>query len=73
MTPLPFHRRNPAEAIQMQRFTRLFALAITCFSIGSISACAPAQQNLANPAVKGDRSTIQGDSKATALQRTEPE
>jgi hypothetical protein len=57
----------------MKLSTQMLALAITCLTVGSISACAPAQQNLANPVVKGDKSTIQGDAKATHDQRLEQE
>ncbi len=46
------------------------ALLLTAFTVSGIAACGQAQQNLANPVVKGDRSTIQGDAKATALQKT---
>jgi len=38
-----------------------------------LSACAPAQQNVADPVVKGDKSTIKGDTKATQFQKTEPQ
>jgi hypothetical protein len=35
--------------------------------------CAPAQPDVANPVVKGDKSTIANDAKATDLQQTESE
>ena len=66
-----------ASAINRQGWTpmnvvlRLSAVAVVCLS-GAI-ACAPAQPNLANPTVKGDRSTIQGDAAATRLQQTTTE
>lgn len=41
--------------------------------LAGLGACGPTPSNLANPTVKGDRSTIQGDSKATAAQRAAPE
>jgi hypothetical protein len=37
--------------------------------LAGLGACGPTPSNLANPTVKGDRSTIQGDAKATAVQR----
>jgi hypothetical protein len=36
-----------------------------------LAACGPAQTNLANPTVPGDKSTISGDATATRLRQTE--
>ena len=36
-----------------------------------LSACGPAQTNLANPTVPGDNSTISGDQTATRLRQTQ--
>ena len=47
------------------------ALAAGCIGIVGLAACGPTPQNLANPTVKGDKSTISGDAKATAEQKTE--
>lgn len=45
---------------------------VVVFSMPMIlDACAPAQNNLANPTVPGDNSTISGDRAATRLRQTE--
>ena len=49
------------------------AMLVVGSALVGLIACAPPQQNLANPVVRGDRSTIQGDANATQLQKTEPE
>jgi len=49
------------------------ALAVVGVMFINISACAPKQQNLADPVVKGDKSTIKGDTKATQFQKNESE
>ena len=45
-------------------------LLVVFSAIGSLTACGPAQTNLANPTVPGDHSTISGDRGATAEQRS---
>jgi hypothetical protein len=41
-------------------------LAVSLFALLTMSACAPSSGTIANPQVKGDHSTINGDSAATA-------
>lgn len=49
------------------------ALVLVSLVVSSLAACGSQPQNLANPSVRGDRSSIQGDANATALQRQEQE
>jgi hypothetical protein len=49
---------------------------VLCFvllGLSGIATCAPIQPDLANPMVKGDRSTISNDLQATDVQKTEAE
>ena len=56
----------------MKTASLLCATFVGGIAIAGLSACGNSQSlNLANPVVKGDRSTISGDQKATNLQKTE--
>ncbi|MBS0638836.1 MAG: hypothetical protein U1E70_18925 [Acetobacteraceae bacterium] len=57
----------------MNAYLLLRTLPVAAFLLAGLSACGPNPTNLANPTVKGDRSTIQGDAKATQYQKATPE
>ncbi len=56
----------------MKMASLLCATFVGGLAFAGLSACGSSQSlNLANPTVKGDKSTISGDQKATGLQKTE--
>jgi len=58
----------------MKTASLLCATFVGGIALGGLSACGSSQSlNLADPTVKGDRSTVSSDQKATNLQKTEPQ
>jgi hypothetical protein len=64
---------NKYESNQPMNMSFLFRALAVGFIFMNLSACGPAQQNIADPGVKGDKSTIKGDTKATQFQKSESE
>ena len=73
MLAAQYSRNKYVKVPAMKRASLLCPLAAAAVALVALSACGPTQTDLANPVVKGDRSTIQGDAKATALQKSGPE
>jgi hypothetical protein len=68
---VPYNKHESNQPMNMSLLFR--ALAVVGFIFMNLSACGPAQQNIADPVVKGDKSTIKGDAKATQFQKSESE